>query len=125
MSLPSFQCLMLPVLEIAAQGEISGSDLRSRVAERLRISEADLAERLPRAPTTVFANRVAWGKVYLQRAGLIEKTSSRLYRATQTGSAVLEEHPEKIDLTFLQRFPSYTEWRRGIGPSTDSSNGAP
>jgi len=71
---------------------------------------------------TVFANRVAWANVYLQRAGLIKKIGRGKYSATKIGLNVLSENPPKIDLAFLQRFPGYAEWRRGIAPNAATPN---
>ena len=71
MAIPDFQRLMLPVLRAAADGDISASELRDRIVSELALNEDDLAERLPKGGQTVFANRVAWANVYLQRAGLL------------------------------------------------------
>ena len=132
MPVPDFQSLMLPVLEATTNGEISAADLRDKVAVRLGLSDDDLAEKLPSGRQTTFANRTAWANVFLQRAGLIEKIGRGRYRATETGLKTLAEHPQKIDMAFLQRFPSYVEWRQksampggptiaeGEAPSTDA-----
>jgi restriction system protein len=122
MAVPDFQSLMLPALEAIAHSEVTGPELRQRVAEKLQLSQEDLTERLPRGSTTVFANRVAWANVYLQRAGLIEKTGNGKYRSTETGLTVLAEHPSLIDLAYLHRFPSYTEWRRGLAPGEENGS---
>jgi restriction system protein len=113
-AVPDFQSLMLPVLVATADGEISASDLRNRVATSLRLRNEDLREMLPSGRQTTFANRTAWANVFLQRAELIEKTSRGVYRATQTGMKVLAEKPAKIDMTFLERFPSYVECVREV-----------
>lgn len=112
MAVPDFQSLMLPVLMATGDGEISAPDLRNRVAATVNLSEEDLKEMLPSGRQTTFANRAAWANVFLQRAGLIEKTGRGIYRATGTGTQVLAENPAKIDMPFLERFPSYVEWRQ-------------
>src|SRR5215469_3014028 len=112
MTVPDFQSLMLPVLKATAEGDISAPDLRDRVAIRLKLAPEDLNELLPSGRQTAFANRTAWANVFLQRAGLIEKTSRGVYRATQLGTQILAEKPSRIDMTFLERFPTYVEWRR-------------
>ena len=112
MAVPDFQSLMMPVLIATANGEITSSDLRDRVAQSLQLTGADLSEMLPSGRQTTFANRTAWANVFLQRAGLIEKTSRGVYRATQMGLNILTEKPAKIDMAFLERFPSYVEWRQ-------------
>src|ERR1700757_2392920 len=112
MGVPDFQSLMLPVLMATADGEISASELRDRVAGSVKLSEEDLSEMLPSGRQTTFGNRTAWANVFLQRAGLIKKTGRGVYRATPTGLQVLAERPSKIDMKFLERFPSYVEWRQ-------------
>lgn len=112
MAVPDFQSLMLPVLLATANGEISASDLRDRVAADVKLNEEDLREMLPSGRQTTFANCTAWANVFLQRAGLIEKTGRGVYRVTPTGLQILEERPPKIDMGFLERFPGYVEWRQ-------------
>jgi hypothetical protein len=123
MAVPDFQSLMLPVLEATANGEISAADLRNKVASHLGLSSDDLAAKLPSGRQTTFANRTGWANQFLQRAGLIEKIGRGRYRATETGVKTLAEHPQKIDMAFLQRFPSYIQWRQSSavpsGPTKD------
>jgi restriction system protein len=112
MPVPDFQSLMLPVLRATAEGQISAIELRDRVASGIGLTESELAERLPKGGQSVFANRVAWANMYLQRAGLIEKIGRGFYKITDDGGQALAETPERIDLRFLNRYPSYLEWRR-------------
>jgi restriction system protein len=113
MAVPDFQSLMLPVLRRVADGDISAPELRDHVASELGLSEDELAERLPKGGQSVFANRVAWANVYLQRAGLIEKAGRGTYRISEEGRALLAQQPDRIDLRTLSRYPSYSDWRRG------------
>jgi restriction system protein len=112
MAVPDFQSLMLPVLRAVAEGEIAAADLRGRVADELRLTEADLAEMLPSGRQTTFANRTAWANIFLQRAGLLEKASRGVYRITAEGRQVLAARPKRIDMRFLERYPAYVEWRQ-------------
>lgn len=130
MPVPDFQSLMLPVLMATAEGEISASELRDRVAQSVKLSQEDLKEMLPSGRQTTFGNRTAWANVFLQRAGLIEKTSRGVYRATPIGLQVLAERPSKIDMKFLERFQSYVEWRQrsaagGFGKPLVADPGSP
>jgi restriction system protein len=125
MAVPDFQSLMLPVLRAVADGDVSASDLRSRVAVAQRLSEADLAEMLPSGRQATFANRTAWANIFLQRAGLLEKVSRGVYRITEEGRKVLLQQPQSIDMRFLERYPAYVEWRqRSIGTKPDAESGA-
>jgi restriction system protein len=111
MPVPDFQSLMLPVLRAAAEGQIAAKDLRDRVASEVGLSETDLAEMIPSGRQTTFVNRTAWAYVFLQRAGLLERVGRGVYRITDEGRRALEERPERIDMRFLERYPSYVEWR--------------
>jgi restriction system protein len=53
-----------------------------------------------------------------------------VYRATPTGLQILAEGPSKIDMKFLEHFPSYVEWRQksavaGSGKSAHTEPGSP
>jgi restriction system protein len=113
MPIPDFQSLMLPVLRAAAEGEIATKDLRDRVASEVGLSESDLAEMNPSGRQTTFVNRTAWAYVFLQRAGLLEKVGRGVYRITDEGRKAVEGSPARIDMRFLERYPSYVEWRHG------------
>lgn len=113
MAVPDFQSLMLPVLQIVSEaGPIAAPDLRARVAERLSLSDDDLAERSSSGHHTIFGNRVAWANVYLQRAGLIKVVRRGVYAISDTGTAVLERKVNSIDLEYLEEFAGYAEWRK-------------
>jgi restriction system protein len=111
MPVPDFQSLMLPVLRATSNGVISAPELRRVVAEAQGLNEKDLEELLPSGRQTVFANRVAWANIFLQRAGLIDKVRRGHYVITKAGRAVLSEGPARIDMAFLNQYPSYREWR--------------
>ena len=86
---------MLPVLTAASNGEISASNLRDRVYTNLKLTADNLSEMLPSGRQTTFANRIAWANLFLQRAGLIEKSSRGVYRATPMGIQILmKNHPK-------------------------------
>jgi restriction system protein len=124
MAVPDFQSLMLPLLKVASAGPISAPELRSRVAEQLGLTESDLAELLPSGRKSTLANRTAWANVYLQRAGLLKVVRRGVYEATPEGLAVLERKPARIDMKFLEQFPSYAEWheRSAIAKDGDTTS---
>lgn len=69
MPIPDFQSFMLPMLELASDGrEHSLEEARGALAERFGLSDAEREEVLPSGRQRRFDNRVAWAKVYLQRA---------------------------------------------------------
>ncbi len=115
MSIPDFQTLMLPVLRIAAEGEVRISDVIERLADEFHMSPEERSQLLPSGRQTTFANRVHWAKSYLGKAGLVELTKRAHFRITEQGREVLATPPERIDIKYLNRFPSFQQFREGEG----------
>jgi restriction system protein len=110
-SIPDFQTLMLPVLRIAAEGEIRISDAVQRLSDQFSLSAEERSHLLPSGRQTTFANRVHWAKSYLGKAGLVELTKRAHFCITQDGSKVLASPPERIDIKYLNKFPSFQKFR--------------
>jgi restriction system protein len=120
MAVPDFQSLMLPVLKaVGESGPISASDVRARVAEQLGLTASDLAELLPSGRQSTFANRIAWANIFMQRAGLIRVVRRGIYELTAEGASVLGNRPTRIDMKYLESFPSYVDWRKRSLQSDD------
>jgi restriction system protein len=126
MAIPDYQTLMLPVLEVAAESEISVRDCTAALADRLGLSGEERSERLASGRQTVFANRVHWAKTYLSQAGLLEITRRGHFKATPRGLEVLRRHPQRVDNEVLMHFPEFLEFRErsrsrgdGAGPAAD------
>lgn len=111
MSIPDFQTLMLPVLRIAAEGEVRISDVVERLAAEFPMSAEERSQLLPSGKQTTFANRVNWAKSYLGKAGLVELTKRAHFRITEQGREVLAAPPERIDIKYLNRFPGFQQFR--------------
>jgi restriction system protein len=104
--------MTLPMLRLAADGqEHSVAECRAPLAEQLGISEEERRELLPSGKQPRFHNRVAWAKVYMERAGLLVKTRRGHFKITPEGLAVLENAPSRIDLPFLRRFPAFNAFQ--------------
>ena len=112
MAIPDFQTLMRPVLELAAdQKEHPLGVAREALAIRFKLSDEELKKVLPSGRQTVFANRVAWAKVYLQHAGLLEATQRGHFRISAKGLEAVKDAPERITINYLQRFPEFVAFR--------------
>jgi restriction system protein len=109
--IPDFQSLMLPVLQMAAKGEVRISDAVQMLSDQFSLSLEERSQLLPSGRQTTFANRVHWAKSYLGKAGLVELTKRAYFRITPDGSKVLASPPERIDIKFLNRFPSFQKFR--------------
>ena len=96
--------MMLPLLEAIADGaEHSNSAVYDSVAKRMKVSAEDLQLMHSGGEQTVFYNRVAWGKTYLKKGGLIQSPKRGTIQITESGQRVLKNKPAKIDLRFLKQ----------------------
>lgn len=113
MAIPDFQAIMLPLLDFAADGsEHSMLDARTALAGMFGLTEAERQELLPSGQQTCFSNRVAWAKIYLERAGLLDKTRRGHFIISARGRQVLNDPPEEINIRYLQQFPGFKEFRQ-------------
>jgi restriction system protein len=118
MSIPDFQSLMLPLLEVIGDGaEHSNRKVATVIAKKYALTDEDLHQMLPSGQNRVFTNRLAWAKAYLKKAGLLESPSRGSLRITPKGKEVLAKPPSKINIQYLKSFPSFN-WH-GPPKSTD------
>lgn len=112
MPIPDFQTLMRPLLEFASDGkQHSPREAREALAARFRLSDEEKKALLPSGRQEVFSNRVAWAKVYLQHAGLLDAPQRGQFKISERGQAALRDAPERITISYLQRFPEFAQFR--------------
>ena len=112
MPVPDFQTLMLPLLRFAADGkEHSVAEARGAIASEFHLTPDELAQLLPSGRAPVFANRLAWAKVYLERAGLLDSPKRAHFLITEEGRALLLNPPNRIDIKYLGRYPAFAAFR--------------
>lgn len=81
------------------------------MADKLGLSEEEMAERLPSGRQGLFHNRLHWAKTYIGKAGLVSSPARGLAQITERGRAVLQQNPERVDGTILAQFDEFTEWK--------------
>lgn len=112
MTIPDFQTLMVPLLRRLADGrEHAFSDLVEALSDEFGLTDEERRELLPSGRARHIHNRVGWARTYLGKAGLIDPTRRGHCRITERGRAVLAEGPERIDISYLGRFPEFVEFR--------------
>lgn len=121
MAVPKYDELMKPLLKMVKDGEAYKiKDVAAMLAKQLNLSSDDLSEMLPSGRQTVFRNRVGWAKTYMKKAGLLDSPARAMIVITETGKKVVEEDPEKIDSKYLERFPSFLDFK-SVTESVDNS----
>src|SRR5687767_378730 len=115
MPIPNFQAVFLPLLQDLALGERTSQETVSALAAQFHLSPDELVQRLPSGKQSKFTNRIAWAKAHLKAAGLAESPRRGVYRLTQLGRDTLAKNPERVDIKYLEQFPSYNAFRYGTG----------
>lgn len=112
MTVPDFQSLMLPFLQVVSDGhEYVISDVVEKLATLFSLTDDDRRELLPSGRQFRFDNRVHWARAYLVKAGLLVSTGRAKICVTELGSEVLKSNPEYINIKYLQQFPEFQEFR--------------
>jgi restriction system protein len=125
MAIPDFQTLMLPLLRSLEDGSERGTqDTLDALAAQFGLTEADVTQPMPSRRAPLFTNRVAWAKLHLKRAGLIESPRRAIYRITERGRKVLRTPPEKITFAYLGQFTEYAAFR-ARSRASDTAEAAP
>ena len=128
MAIPDYQSLMLPVLQLAADGETRVPDAAEKLADQLGLSIAEREEMLPSGRQRIFHNRIHWAKFYITRAGLIDSPARGRFVASQAGKALLATNPAGINVDTLKTYPAFAEFyassTSGAGSRDAASAGA-
>lgn len=112
MAIPTFQEITLPLLNLSSDGQVrSLASARKELAVHFKLTEAEEAELLPSGRQGRFANRVAWAKVYLERAKILSSPGRGQFEITPRGREILANPPEILDIKFMERFPEFREFR--------------
>ncbi|PYX40181.1 MAG: hypothetical protein DMG83_27115 [Acidobacteria bacterium] len=108
MPIPDYQSLMLPLLNIAADGkEHHIRDAINNLAGQFGLTEEERKELLPSGVDRIFDNRIGWARTYLKKAGLIEYTKRGYFRATDRGKSIVAQKLPRIDVAFLKQYPEF------------------
>lgn len=111
MAIPDFQTLMLPVLRLAAEGEIRVAEAVERLSDEFNLTADERVELLPSGRQAKMANRVHWAVTYLVKAGLADRPRRGVFGITDEGRKVLASPPSRIDIAYLSQFKGFDEFR--------------
>ena len=118
---------MLPLLRLAAKGEVALQDAVETLAKEFQLTPEEAAQRLPGGQRVIY-NRTGWAKTELVKAGLIEQPKRGLFTITQRGRDLLSAPPAALSRAYLyERFPEFREYiqlsqnRQGNGSETTAA----
>jgi restriction system protein len=100
MEIPKFNETFLPILEVLKDGEvIKGRDLVRLVEERFYLGlPQDLLEQTTKSGDRLIENRIAWGKSYLKKGGLVHYPQRGYVQITEKGKSAKLENVSLDDI---------------------------
>jgi len=123
--IPNYQTLMLPVLELTADGQVhTSTEAIEHVAHQFDVTPEERAVLLPSGRSPVLYNRTHWALTYLRHAELLKSEGRGKFRITERGLGVLEQKPAVIDRRFLSQYPGMQEFVHGVGSAGPSPSPA-
>tara|TARA_R100000030_G_scaffold10241_1_gene6978 strand:- start:3751 stop:4659 length:909 start_codon:yes stop_codon:yes gene_type:complete len=127
MPIPDYQAIMLPLLELASDGDPhSAPEAVKRLAAQFGLKEDEIEELLPSGKQTKFRNRIGWARTYLKQAGLLEYPARGKFRITESGKALLAKSPAHVDNKVLEGYAAFRDFkdRKSEKANTDEANAA-
>jgi restriction system protein len=120
MTIPDYQSIMLPLLQLIADGkEQSLRGAIETLADQFGLSAEERRELLPSGQQATFDNRVGWARTYMKKAGLVESTRRGYFRITERGLEVLSQNPSEIGVAYLKRYPEFVAFQTGGRKQSD------
>jgi restriction system protein len=118
MSIPDFQTIMLPLLELAGDSkEYKLAEAIELLAAHFNLTDTERRELLPSGKQARFSNRVGWSCTHLKKAGLLAYPARGKFQITQRGLDILAQKLPRISTSILKQFPEYLEF---IGATPNS-----
>ena len=98
MSVPTYDQFIDPVLRYLADHPdgAPAREAHDAAAQVLKLTEADLDERLPSGVQAVYKNRAGWAHDRLKRAGLSQSPRRGYWKLTASGAELARSHPNPL-----------------------------
>jgi restriction system protein len=111
MAIPTYDQLMLPLLQFLADGSVRSLDQAVEYVSTLfTLTSDERIQRIPSGGQTYIKNRTGWARTHLKKAGLVGSPKHGYMAITERGREALAKNPPRIDPRFLKQYPEYLEF---------------
>lgn len=120
MAVPKFYEFMPSIIRcLGDKREHTAKEILEFCINDLKLTENDKAETITSGQSRL-TNRVAWARVYLKKAGLIDSPQRAHFKLTKNGIAALNNGADLVNLEYLNQFDSFKEFSN---KGAESKNG--
>ena len=124
MTIPNFQRILLPLLQLAGDRQLhSMQEAIQCLANHFQLTDEERQELLPSGKQAIFDNRVGWARTYLKKAGLLDSPKRSFFQITNRGLDLLKTNPSEINTAFLEQYPEFRDFRMGNSSKEKISSG--
>ncbi len=111
MSIPKYQELMLPFLEVLSDKKSHRiGEIVEILAKKFNLTEEEILEEIPTGGRR-FAGRVGWARTYLKMAKIIDSPHRGCFIINDRGFQTLKERPENI-LQYLKQYDEFLDFEK-------------
>lgn len=112
MAIPDYQTIMLPLLQLASDGEEHPFRKATEdLANFFGLTDAERSELLPSGTNGKFYDRVHWARTYLVKAGLLDASGRGLFAITERGTRLIATNPAEITADALMEYPEFVSFK--------------
>ena len=111
MAIPDFQSLMLPLLRLASNTEVSIEQAVEHLSSEFNLTDDERTQLIPSQKQTIIKNRTSWARTYLAKAGLLQKTRRSHFKITDKGRDVLDSNISAVNVKYLEQFPEFQKFK--------------
>lgn len=110
MAIPKYNEMYAAWFRALKDGQVHHiNEIKEYIKEEFKLTDEEIAQKLPSGKQSIFANRVGWAKTYLKKAGLIESPIRGKCVLTKEGKRVLPQ-AELINNDFLMKYTGFQEF---------------
>lgn len=110
MAIPTYDKILLPLLEFISDGTIYKNDqCIEALADKFNLTPDEREERLS-SGKKIFYDRVNWAKTYLKNAGLVEMPVRGKFNITERGVALVKQGLKEIGVKELEQYEEFREY---------------
>ena len=108
MPIPDYQSLMLPVLQLLADGaDHTAGSVIAAMSSEFGLTPEEREQLVGTQRISLMASRVHWAMTYLAQAGLSDRPRRGIWCITDEGKRLLATGPEHIDNVLLARYEGF------------------
>jgi len=121
MAIPTYDQIMLPLLQALEDGQLHTRELSQRMADHFQLTPEERASMLPSTRVNRIKHRTGWAAFGLRRAGLADNPVKGSVHITEEGKRFLATNPTELTSKGLMQSEPFRQFVAGMKARNTSS----